>query len=417
MRIVHINTSDFGGAAMAAIRLHLYLLEHGVESDLLTLNKSRLDIPRHHQIQPFELRKTGVFFYKIRRLLEKLRLVEDRSNQPKNLNLKGRSNIYEIFTLPFSMFSLARHPLVKSADLVHLHWVSYGTLDEKLFFSECQKPIAWTMHDMHPLTGGCHHADNCEGYKFSCLNCPQLEYPQKANQYWSYKQSGARFFLSRSNAIVCPSEWLALKVKESSLWRKTSPYVIPNGHDSGVFHFRDKQWCREDLGLPLDKKIILFNAFDISNPRKGISVLMEAFNQMNRQDIFLVAIGNQALLKSKNSLLLTGYLTDAARIAMYYSAADIFVLPSMAENLPNTIAESLMCGTPCVASNVGGVGEMLGESNGIKVNELTSSGFRDAIESAVEHNWDNYAISIEANVKYAIDKIGPQYISLYENLI
>jgi len=417
VKVVHLNTSDFGGAAMAAVRLHLFLLEQGMDSDFLTLNKTRGDIPRHHLVDPFALKGSSILRYKFRRFLEKLSVVEDKSNQPDNFYLKDKSNAREIFTLPYSFFALSNHPLIQSADIVHIHWVSYGMLDERNFFSECRKPKVWTMHDMHPITGGCHHADECEGYYADCKICPQLKHSEKAHQYWKYKEYGVQQFLSGSNAVVCPSEWLARGVKRSLLWKESTPHVIPNGTDSRVFKSRARNKCKEELGITSSMRVVLFNAFDVANTRKGISLLLDALNQIERDDLLVVAIGSTASLVSRHPIKSTGYLRDEELIAKYYGAADVFVLPSMAENLPNTIAESLMCGTPCVAFEVGGIPEMLNERNGILVKRGNPVALKEALEKALGSNWNYNHISQDATSIYDIKNIGHKYVALYQGIL
>jgi glycosyltransferase involved in cell wall biosynthesis len=417
MKIVHLNTSDFGGAAMAAIRLHLHLLEQGWESDLLTMNKTRNDIPRHHQVDPFAIPGSSRLTFKWRRLLEKSGIVDDRNNQPDNSNLKNRPPGFEIFTLPYSFFSIADHPLVKAADVVHLHWVGFGMIDEQLFFKVCGKPVVWTMHDMHPITGGCHHADDCNSYWDTCRACPQLANPEKAHQYWLYKKVGVEALHSRPFKIVCPSQWLGHALQSSSLWKNTIPQVVPNGNDERIFCLKDKQNARHLLGLPIDKKIILFNAFDIGNPRKGMRFLIDALEQSSLQDVLLLGIGSKASLHSRHAIQLTGYLQDPEKLALYYAAADLFVLPSMAENLPTTIAESLMCGTPCVAFGVGGVPEMLNASNGVCVEKGNTDALKNAIVSALNASWNHVQISASGIEKYGVGQVGQQYVSLYRSLV
>ena len=195
MKVVHLNTSDFGGAAIAAIQLHEALLEQGVESDLLTLNKTRNDVPRHHRVAPFDLGGSptiDMLRYKARRAMEVLGVLEDRRNAPDNKALLDRPPGHEIFTVPYSYFQILDHPLVQAADVIHLHWVSYGMVDQRAFFLACTKRVVWTMHDMNPFTGGCHHADACEGFIDLCYNCPQLKDPDMHTRIGVTRTTGSR---------------------------------------------------------------------------------------------------------------------------------------------------------------------------------------------------------------------------------
>lgn len=416
MKVVHLNTSDFGGAAMAAIQLHQALLDQGVESDLLTLNKTRNDIQRHHRVTPFSLFTVPLvarIAYKARRLFEVSGLIRDQHNAPDNKNLIGRPERREIFTVPYSFFPIWRHPLIKDADVVHLHWVSYGMIDHRDFFRNCDKPIIWTMHDMNPFTGGCHHADECFGYQSDCPVCPQLKDHALAQHYWTYKKRGMYSVEKQNMKLVAPSKWLADKAKLSVMLGSRSIEVIPNGFDIAVFRVQDKQVAREALALPADKKIILFNALDVDNTRKGASLLNTALDQLGQNDVVLVRIGGKNGRSRADRTIDTGYIQDPATLAQYYAAADLFVLPSLAENLPNTISESLLCGTPVVAFNVGGIPEQIHENNGVRVDQQSSAGLEVAIKAALGKNWDRSSIAQQAVQRYDRRVIAKAYERLY----
>ncbi|MBK8227377.1 MAG: glycosyltransferase [Flavobacteriales bacterium] len=419
MRIVHLCTNDFGGAAVAAINLHEALLAQGIESDLLTLGRTRNDVQRHHAIAPFELAGSPLLArarYHARRAMEKAGLVDDRSVGPGNANLQGRPSGLEIFSLPYSFFDAGRHPLVQRADIVHLHWVSRGMIGFDRFFARCSSPIVWTMHDMNPFTGGCHHADACHGFTRECRDCPQLADKSKAHGYWRVKQVALKGFPKDRKALVAPSEWLAARARRSSILAGRECTVIPNGFDLRTLNPMPRAQARAALGLPMEARIILFSAFDAANPRKGMPLLLKALDELGI-DAHLVSMGHpmQDLLDRPRTTS-TGLLNDASRIAMHYAAADLFVLPSLAENLPNTISESLLCGTPVVAFNVGGIPEQVHAGNGLLVEAGHAVGLRDAMREALLHPWDRSSIAGSAAARYDRTRIAGRYAQLYSDL-
>lgn len=419
MRIAHLCTDDFGGAAVAAINLHEALLAQGMESDLLTLGRTRNDVQRHHAIAPFELTGSPLLArarYHARRAMEKAGLVDDRSIGPGNANLRNRPPGLEIFSLPYSFFDAGRHPLVQRADIVHLHWVSRGMIGFDRFFARCSTPIVWTMHDMNPFTGGCHHADACQGFTRECRDCPQLADPAKAHDYWRVKRGAIERIPRDRMALVAPSEWLAARAQRSSILSGRDCTVIANGFDLKVFKPMPREQARATLGLPQEARIILFSAFDAANPRKGMPLLLKALDELGT-DAHLVSMGHpmQELLHRPNTIS-TGLLTDASRIATHYAAADLFVLPSQAENLPNTICESLLCGTPVVAFNVGGIPEQVHAGNGLLVEAGHAVGLGEAMREALVLPWDRSAIAVNAAARYDRAPMAGRYAQLYRDL-
>lgn len=418
MRVVHLSTGDFGGAAIAAINLHEALLEQGIGSDLLTLGRTRSDVPRHRVAEPFALHPPAWLSrarYKARRALEAAGIADDRSPGPGNRNLRDRPPGREFFSLPYSFFDIDRHPLVRQADIVHLHWVSQGMIGFDRFFARCRKPIAWTLHDMNPFTGGCHHADECEGYVTDCTGCPQLADPSKAHAYWRVKRDALRTVPRERMRFVAPSAWLAGRARRSSILAGRECTVIPNGFDRRHFRFIPKAEARSALGLCDDRRIVLFSAFDAANPRKGMPLLLDALDGI--AGVRLLSMGRPMPdLNGRPDVLSTGLLTDPGRIALHYAAADLFVLPSQAENLPNTICEALLCGTPVAAFRVGGIPEQVNAGNGLLAEPGDAHGLREALRAALSGAWDHEAIAAAAAARYDRDSVARAYAQLYRAL-
>ncbi len=421
MKVVHLCTHDFGGAAMAAIQLHEEMLRENVDSVFLTLVKSRNDIPKHIVTNGFdtlEFPLLGRLIYKLNSILIKIGIKDDKRNIPANNHLKERPKGSEIFSLPYSYFNILDHPEIKSADVIHLHWVSYSMIDYVKFFHGCKKNVVWTLHDMYPFTGGCHHADNCLGYLNDCSFCPQLKTDQVAKKWHSYKRNAVGGFNLKKFKLISPSIWMANQVKQSSLFSSVLNTIIPNGFNISFFHEKDRYEMRRKLNLPKDKILFLFNAYDINNQRKGILELVSAFSKLDRNEVALVCIGNKFDFSSNEiDMIYSGYIEDRNILAEYYNAADFFILPSKAENLPNTIIESLLCGTPVVAFNTGGIPELLNDENGILVDHFNVDSLQNAIESAIKKksNFKKEVISSSAKAKYSIKIVFSRHMELYNS--
>ena len=416
MRIAHLSTNDFGGAAIAAINLHRALLKAGVASDLLTLGRTRDDVPRHHLVDPFALHPPAWLsrtHYKARRVLERTGLADDRSPDAWNRHLRYRPPGRETFSLPWTFFDVLRHPVAHRADVIHLHWVSRGMIDNARFFERCGKPVVWTLHDMNPFTGGCHHADECEGYRASCKSCPQLADPARPHAWWQVKRDALADFPKDRLALVAPSRWLASRCESSSIMAGRTCAVVPNGFDTSHFGPHQRAESRSSLGWPADKRIVLFSAFDAGNPRKGMDQLLPSLEGLGN-DVLLVSMGApMPALQGRPNVISTGLLHDSDAIARHYAAADIFVLPSMAENLPNTICEAHLCGTPAMAFAVGGIPEQLDAGNGLLVHTRSSDALREAMHAALYRSWDHAAIAAAAHERYNAEVVVSRYQDIY----
>ena len=304
-----------------------------------------------------------------------------------------------------------------------MHWINQGMLsiDEIERILATGKKIVWTMHDMWPFTGICHHAGQCDNFEKGCGLCPYLNIPSKKDLSFSTFQSKqSAYSKGEINFIAC-SEWLKNLALKSELTAHHKVNAIPNPLDTLLYKPKDKTELRKAMNLPLDKKIILFAAAKVSDKRKGIDYLIAASKLMAnkvKNYIFLIA--------GSNSEEIVAQLAIPAHNAMYvsseqmpdmYNVSDVFVTPSLQENLPNTIMESMACGTPCVGFNVGGIPEMIDhKQNGYiakyKDAEDLANGLIWVLELADSNNLsanarkkaeDNYSETIVAN----------QYIEIY----
>jgi glycosyltransferase involved in cell wall biosynthesis len=419
MKVAVISTSDMGGAGIAAKRLHLALLEYGVASRFLTLIKVGPHIAAHEFILT-EKRRKYIHIAGLSRITNYLRSLFNANDQSK---LKARPPGYEHFSFPHSKLRLHEHPVVREADLIHLHWVADGMLDFGSFFLNVNKPVIWTLHDTNPFTGGCHNVDESTGYLADCYPCIQLKgtgIEHKARQNLLYKTDGLAKVGNARLLIVSPSNWLRRLSESSRLFSRFSHKTIPNVVDERVYVPVDRRAARSRLGITETARVVLFVANDIGNPRKGFSLLNEALNGLDLPDLVICIAGKTVPSELFSARVVNlGFINDAKQMAEAYSAADVFVLPSAGENFPNTILEAHLCGVPVVATRVGGVPEQITAGNGFTVQFGDITALRDAIVSVLMNSGKYVSANIRSECisRFGMKGVVNSYISSYKELI
>lgn len=412
MNVLHITMSTTGGAGIACIRLHQGLLNSEISSNTLYLKDKAHIAETIPYLFPF---KKGI----LPNLLVKAKL--ELYNRRLEKKLKDQPFGFEIFSAIDSPFDVTTHPLYKKADIVHLHWVC-GFLDFSSFFKKIDKPVVWTLHDMFPFTGGCHHSDGCERFMNTCAHCPQLIGCKDSE--WAAKQLiQKKEILKKHNqlTIIAPSQWLTNLSQKSILFKNYTHYTIPNGIDESIFNITSKLEARKKLDLPLNKKIILFVAQSVNNARKGIHLLVEALNYVKTEDILCVSIGkSDKVISTQFSYVQLGVIHSPIEIALSYQAADVFILPSLAENQPNTITESLLCGTPVIAFPVGGISEMIEDGiNGLLCNAINAKELSKTIEQFFDRkeSFNQFSIGQQASKKYSLVNQVLKYQQVYRKIM
>ena len=363
MKILLVNTYDRGGAANSCKRLHLGLIQQGMASKLL------LRFQQNHGLQSVcfrpvqkQLSRWDKISNKAKRILKELKLYPavDEVKKEQVAFLNQRDKGLEMFSFPSSEMDITTSEYYQEADIVNLHWVA-NFLDFKSFFEKNTKPVVWTLHDMNPFTGGEHYLETILGIDergFPIARQLTAKEIQVANKNLALKIE----ILSKQShlTIVAPSVWLANEAQKSELFKNMEVHCIPYGLDTQFFSPKDKNYSRDLLGLPKDKKVMLFVADAISNHRKGFAFLKQAFEQLADPNLVLCAIGNKnAALESLNNIFELGPIHDERLMSVAYSAADVFVIPSLMDNLPNTVLESLLCGTPVIGFPIGGIPDMI----------------------------------------------------------
>lgn len=251
------------------------------------------------------------------------------------------------------------------SDVIQLHWI-LGFLDYESFFGSLPqgKPVVWTLHDMQAMTGGCSYDNGCDRFAEECGACPQLgshSASDLTHQVWQRKQKAYSKLGAAQLHVVTPSRWLRDEVRRSSLLKRFACTTIPYGVDTEVFAPRNRAAAREVVGAPQDAKVLLFVADGLHVPRKGLHLLAEALRGIEKEHgIFLVSLGpgQPPTLAGIPGRQLDSINNDRF-LSFVYSAADLFVVPSLQDNLPNTVLESLACGTPVVGFAVGGIPDLV----------------------------------------------------------
>lgn len=351
MRVLHICYSDLdGGAARAAFRLHQAQRSLGLDSHMLVINKCS-DDPFVHMVSG--LRQLRI---KLAAALSRLLLRWQKSLNPvhHSLNLFPSGLLLEIDKL--------------APDVVNLHWLG-GEMLSVGEIGRIRQPVVWTLHDMWAFSGAEHYDDDKPSERYRTGYTRDSRHRQHSGQdldRWTFRRK-QKAWAGKSFQIVTPSNWLADCARQSSLFGGLPVSVISNCIDHNLYRPLPRELAREALGLPQDKQLLLFGAMSsTSDPRKGYHLLIPALQQLKvegkAEQIELVVFGARRGDAEQVTGIKTYYmgrLHDDISLCLLYNAADLFVAPSLQDNLPNTLVESLSCGTPCVAFKIGGMIDLI----------------------------------------------------------
>ncbi len=408
-----INTFDNqGGAAIATYRIHRALRTIGVDSKLLVQVKKTDDLS---VIGPTS-RKQKLFAF-VRPYLDQLLFAF----------YKDRKKV--LFSSAWLPERFARNVDKINPDILHFFWVNGGMVKIESL-KHINKPIIWTLHDMWPFTGGCHYDDECGKYRDSCGNCPVLrsKYPYDLSRFNINRK--IKSWGDTSIVVVATSHWLANMARASALFKTQRIEVIPNAIDTNRYKPIDKTVARITYNLPLDKRLILFSAFNAaSDKRKGNQFLVKALEVLHRQgwdsEVEFVVIGasrSDNLSDIGMKVHFMGQMYDEISQVLLYSAADVVVAPSMQENLSNTVMESLSCGTPVVAFEIGGMPDLIDhKKNGYLAVPFKHDDLANGITWILEDQQRWWKLSQHARKtvieRYSVEKVAQQYSSLYKSVL
>lgn len=320
-----------------------------------------------------------------------------------------------------SSAALPEREEVRAADLLHLHNLHGGYFNPLALPALARtRPTLWTLHDMQALTGHCAHAFECERWTTGCAPCPHLEIEPRlgsdtAAELWRAKRESYR---AAPLTLVTPSRWLRRLVERSILGEKRCE-VIENGIDTSVFRPRSRQRARELLGLPADATVAIFTANGgLDSPWRDGRCLREAIQ--HRPDVLFLSVGSSGAVALPNARTIP-YVRDPRLLAHLYSAGDLFLFPSLADNCPLVVLESLACGLPVLAYATGGIPELVEEG---RTGALTPTGECDGFLRALDELLANRARLAElgraapvAARRFSVSAMTDRYVALYEEVL
>lgn len=417
MRIVILNTFErTGGAAVAASRLREALRAEGEKVTMVVRDK-----------QTACEQVIGLNGSSVQRLLNKCHFTWERLV----IFLHNRCSKKDLFavSLANSGSKLTQLPALQEADIIHIHWINQGflSLNEIKAIGNLGKPIVWTMHDMWPCTGICHHARECNGYYSDCASCPFTASPTLAKSTLAKKK---QIWDKLNVTFVTCSKWLQERTSHSVLMTDKKVLSIPNPIDTRIFTPKEQKTCREHFGLPKEKTLLLFGAVKASDKRKGIEYMKAAVQLLVekypgwKENLELAIFGKseldmQELFPVKVHQI--PYITSEQEMIQLYNTADLYVTSSLEENLPNTIMEAMSCGVPCAGFNIGGIPEMIDHlENGYVATYKSADDLADGIHQLLQQA-DFAQLKQKAREKvirsYSFASVAKRYIDVYTQLI
>ena len=414
MKVLILSFSDLnGGAARAAYRLHQGLLLAGVNSQMLVQIKESSD---RTVIAPQS---------KIQRGMAAVKPALDQIPFSLYRHRDTKVGIYSSQWLPNRILQKIEQI---NPDIINLHWVCGGFIPIDTI-GRLKQPLVWTLHDMWAFTGGCHYSGECDRYRDSCGACPQLG----SDRSWDLSrwiwQRKARAWKNIDLTVVTPSKWLAKTAKSSFLLQNTPVEIIANGINPQIYQPHAKKLARKILNLPTDKKIVLFGALNSTvDKRKGFSLLLTAIQSLRRLEsadlVELVIFGASAPSEPIDFGFTANYVGkfhDDVSLSLLYAAADVFVAPSIQDNLPNTILEAMFCGTPSAAFNIGGIPDLIEhQHNGYLARPFLPEDLAEGIHWILADSERHEELSSnnrnKALSKFDLERQTQRYLRVFHNL-
>jgi glycosyltransferase involved in cell wall biosynthesis len=426
VRVTHLsNYHLFGGAAVAATRLHRALQKQvwtGVDSTLLVGVPNRQE---KHQPEP------GVLYLANNFLAEQTAFGRFVAERLYFLPHERDASVRFQFSPAKFGANLSFHPAIQQADLLHLHWINFGflSLDGLHSLFSLDKPIVWTLHDQWAFTGGCHYSRGCDRFLTHCQQCPYLKKPGEHDLSSKVFNQKLNLFREARVHFTPPSHWLADEAKRSALLQDFPFTVIPYAIDQGVFRPIARPEANAQLTIPDSAQPrLLFGSANVTDIRKGFKYFAEALTLLHQQhptlnpEILIFGKGRSYLFNElPYTVRLLGLLTSEDDIVAGYNAADAMVVPSLEDNLPNTVIEAMACGTPVVAFGTGGIPEMIDhQQNGYLATVGSAQQLADGLafilyQTNPEDMRRNARQSAEN--RFSENVIARQHIELYRQLV
>ena len=413
MRITHITGGGLDtGAGRGIQALHQGLLAHQIDSNILGVIEA--DLKKKDKItsvSTFERictrLKNGVGRYLIKKLYGPL---------PPSFSPMGYG------------FDMHRHKIYMDSEILHIQWMNSSVFSNSCWRALRQdlRPVVVTLRDMWPFTRGCHFSGFCKGYTLGCTPCPLLDGSRQeeiAKNELAFKIES----LPANASFIAISKKMRDMAQESTILRGKKIHLIPNAAMLDDFDNIPKNEAREKLGLPRMKFIIAFGALNLSDARKGgatIRQILRTFDDDPR--VHFSAFGN-GLKKMVNGIPTNctdfGLVDNNALLSLIYSAADVYLMPSLQESFGKVTIEAMACGTPVIAYLGTPAEEMLrhGETGWlIPMGDVNA--FSDAVRNVIGIRQDILSqmglnASLEARKKYSPTKVAEKHINLYQSLL
>ena len=409
MNVAHFTSETFGGAGIAAQRLHDALRRQNVESRFYYGTGT----PFVENCEPvFQINS---FFWRNAAALA--RSWRNRRSAPE-----------AFFTSPKWIQKTPLSTVGTVPDVVNLHWISRW-IDQPSFFASLPPdlPVVWSLHDMNPFTGGCHHSGDCERFTNHCRDCPQLKNPGPHDDAFRFFEIKKQCYAGKNLHVISSSDWMSAQARRSALLQYArSFHTIPLGLDIESFKPIDKSCARHALAIEHERFVVGFACADLSSPDKGGSLLVEALHALaEKAKIMLLVFGAGKLPDSggRYQLIELGSINSPHLQSLFYSACDVFAAPSRIESFGLTALEAMACGTPVVAFQTGGLVDIVadGETGLLETKVGSVTGLRDQLDWMLQHPSERRNMGLAARQRvekqFASALMAKRYAELYSRLL
>jgi len=417
MKVVHINTNRGGGAALCAFRISQTLQSCGVETEMIVAGGTPSEKYHvvHHDKERWEKNR---WQRRLKLLLLKMNLFGGMEQMQYNLRKTEQQTNSHIYAhLPLTSYrGLSQHPLIKEADIIHLHWVS-GFVDYPTFFKEVKKPIVWTMHDKYPAMGLQHYSSEF------------FPIPQSLEKIDAHcRKIKRQALLQHDNLhLVAISEYMLQLCEKSEVIQGFPATLIHNGVDTKIFKPSHQESARKDFGLPLfDEKGNHVTAFmvcgcSITDRNKGLDRVVAAIESLETEAKMLVCVGPKPKLgqepKASFPIYYLGVIQECEDLALVYSATDYFVLASYEETFAQTPLEAMACGRPVISTPCSGASDLIRSTNGVLCEGFSVDAICQGIRQAIATRFSEEEIRNHILQNYSYEIIGDQYLQLYNKVL
>lgn len=391
MKILHICTSDTGGAGACCLRIHQSLLDAGVESKVVTRNNTK-HLEGEYQYGHYN---------------DKIRAAISKMLRKVGLKITLRNIIFELikkhktfYSLPVSSIDLTKCEWVEWADIIHLHWVN-NYLDYPSFFKKINKPIIWTIHDEGFFYGIAHHHksilhNNIYEKKYKQIKCDSVKN-------------------IKNLSIVFLSEMMFENFGKKTIIEGRKKLVINNSVNTNIFQPKGRMAMRRKYGIDSESIIFLFLSMNITDKNKGLDVLSEALYELDI-NAKILAVGSNPLQKKWSNVISFGIVRNQETLCELISSANYMAMPSFQEAFPLSPMEAMACGIPVVAFPVSGTSELIRDYNGVVCDNFTKESLKAGILSLMKQSYDPGKIRQDMLDRFSPEATAQKYITLYESI-